>query len=962
MASTPVRRRAARGRTLPAQLGLMRRRLLADWTAMLAIVLVIWLIAVSLTLIPRLLARMTDNGVQGAVTQATADLPGITFGLQSRIAPTGSDAFAAVTQEGATFQYGLPAALQGVITGLHTSAEAQYFTMSNPLSTAPDAGLFQPLLAPRYQSGIDQHITLVAGRMPQVIAPVSPSIFQGNAEGLGSAPITAFEIALDQQAARALRVQVGDTVLLRPDIGDPMAAAVPSSNMDYVLAMRVSGIFRPVDPTSRYWSEEPSLIQPSVASIGSQDTIAATGLITPAAYPMLVGQTNPVDWHYTFRYEINPRAVNAANLRTLSRQLRSLLLTHGPAIGFSQNPGAVVLQSPILDTLQTVQQQRSFVVAFLTVVTLGLASVAAVLALLVALIVVERWRAGTTLLRSRGATARQVLGARFIAMLILVIPATVLGVASALLIVPASEHRLALRFGVAIAVIAVNVTTLAVWPVARTPLGRLLGPERNDAPAVSARWRLLRLGAEGMVVILVVVGLYLVRRRGLVGQASAVSSIDPYLALLPVLAGLAAGILTLRLFPLPVRALSHLAERGRGLIAWIALRRVSRRPERAGLSILAILLAVSVAGFIAVVQHSLATAQQDAAWQQVGAAFRVDAANSGSLPASWDPRTAAGVQATAPGVYLPDIGVGSNGFAASGATLLAIDPDAYARVTAGTPAAVSFPQGFFAPPADDAVGSPGNPIPAIVSTNWPSSGGAIRQFTIGASTFTIRVVATRETFPSLPASEFFVVVPNRVFEAAKPNQDGAFPMNRVFIRAAGSASGALAQQVASHASGASLTSQAGALARIEGQPFVGDVTDLYRFGLALAGLYAAVVGIAALILSARSRARDLSYLRTLGMAPRQGLVMTLAEQLPPIVIAAIAGAALGIGMAYLVAPGLDLAAFTGRVGVSASVRVGWWELILVTVGLAVVVFVAVIAVGVVTWRRNLASVLRVGER
>ena len=55
---------------------------------------------------------------------------------------------------------------------------------------------------------------------------------------------------------------------------------------------------------------------------------------------------------------------------------------------------------------------------------------------------------------------------------------------------------------------------------------------------------------------------------------------DPYLAGVPVLLGLACGILALRLYPLPLRRLARVARRGRGLPLHLGLSRAARQPER----------------------------------------------------------------------------------------------------------------------------------------------------------------------------------------------------------------------------------------------------------------------------------------------------------------------------------------------------------------------------------------------
>ena len=101
----------------------------------------------------------------------------------------------------------------------------------------------------------------------------------------------------------------------------------------------------------------------------------------------------------------------------------------------------------------------------------------------------------------------------------------------------------------------------ASWPIARRPLGQL---ERDDTPVLRVAPR--RIVIELTVVVVAVGATLLLRQRGLsVDPDGSVASADPLLASVPVLSGLAAGILALRLYPLPIRALGWLAAGRRGL-------------------------------------------------------------------------------------------------------------------------------------------------------------------------------------------------------------------------------------------------------------------------------------------------------------------------------------------------------------------------------------------------------------
>ena len=97
---------------------------------------------------------------------------------------------------------------------------------------------------------------------------------------------------------------------------------------------------------------------------------------------------------------------------------------------------------------------------------------------------------------------------------------------------------------------AVLLLVGASWTTARRPLGQI---ERDDPPVFRVAPR--RLVIELTIVVIAIAATLLLRQRGLtVGASDDEARFDPLLASVPVLAGLAAGIVALRLYPLPIRA------------------------------------------------------------------------------------------------------------------------------------------------------------------------------------------------------------------------------------------------------------------------------------------------------------------------------------------------------------------------------------------------------------------------
>jgi putative ABC transport system permease protein len=305
-------------------------------------------------------------------------------------------------------------------------------------------------------------------------------------------------------------------------------------------------------------------------------------------------------------------------------------------------------------------------------------------------------------------------------------------------------------------VVAIVLATGAIFAAAAVPAVRsgLAARGRDELGVVRVSPK--RLALEGLVVVLSGLGVYLLRRRGLSDQ----QGFDPYLAAVPLLLGLATGIVALRLYPYPVRLLAAAAGRRRDLVPVLALNRVARQPGVTAAPLLVLLLGITVSVFAAAMAATLARAQED-------------------------------------GVALSPLATGT--------------------------------------------------------------------------------------------------------------------------------------------------------------------LSSFRHGAVLAGAYAALVIVLALLLTARSRLSDFAYLRALGLSRRQAVTATAAELAAPFLVALVVGTALGVGIAYIVEPGLDLAALAVP-GRAVGVRLDPLAPLFLALGLLVVSALAVWITAVVVRRASLSRSLRMGER
>jgi putative ABC transport system permease protein len=139
-----------------------------------------------------------------------------------------------------------------------------------------------------------------------------------------------------------------------------------------------------------------------------------------------------------------------------------------------------------------------------------------------------------------------------------------------------------------------------------------------------------------------------------------------------------------------------------------------------------------------------------------------------------------------------------------------------------------------------------------------------------------------------------------------------------------------------------------------------DTVTVFRAGIAVAGAYAALALVLAPVLTARDRMRDFSYLRALGLSKRDLLRLSVIELGPPVAAALVTGVLLGVGLAYLVEPGLDLAALAG--GEQVDPRPALLAPVLLIAVLVLVTVAVTALVAAAAGRVNLSRALRMGER
>jgi putative ABC transport system permease protein len=906
--------------------------------------------------LPRLANNIADRGLRYTVAEAPTEARNIRVLDADRIAARGgADPEATVADAAARSEQALPESLRKVIGASTFVVRSPRYVLQQDVPSSPPVGastvgatapgVFRYLTV-RVQSDVRPHIRLVAGRMPgvsdeRVRARVTQYVFS-RAVFFGGTTVTPLswmrtvprlEIALSTANARQLRLGIGDRAIFTPNQSGDVAFQRVSIRDQQPLAVEVVGLFAVKDLQAPFWFGDPTLGTPHVQQSQNLDTTLIYGqaLVGPDAYAAMLAATRPAPLAYEYRHLVEPGRFDAGRLGSLSAAVARLDSRYAGA-----GPLERRVETGLGLVLDRYRAARSQAATLLAVAAIGLLACALANIGLLGALAYDRRRTETAVSRTRGASPLHLLFAQVAEGFLVAAPAGVAGWAVAVLAIQARGSSLSAWLALALVAATIILLVATIAGLARRPLA----PTGRD-DVVLARSSPRRLALEGLVAVAAVLGVYLLRRRGLDSSPTGDGGFDPYLAGVPVLLGLACGIVALRLYPWPIRGAVRLVRRVRGLALHLGLSRAARQPDVSAAPLLVLVLALAITCFSWAMVSTLDAGQNRTAWRAVGADVRVDAPADGSLPARLVSRLdSIGEVARA---YVLDADVGAPG---QETPVVALDTDAYERVVANTPAAVRLPGELREAPIPGLVS-------ALVSTDWPATGtfqvplphGKVSALTIG----------DRASFPGIPRETPFAVVPLAALEEA-----GGQPIapNRLYLR--GMSVGAVREAVRDTIPGAEISSRAAVVQDLRASPLVENVFRGFRAAIVLAALYAAVaVGLMALI-AARSRSRDLALVRTMGASPRDALILAAVELTPLVAMSLLLGIGLGIAIPYLIAPSLDLAFFTGTA--SNSIVIPWLAPGVAAAGLVVLVLATVLVVGARTRRAGLDRVLRIGER
>ncbi|MGW5131847.1 ABC transporter permease [Streptomyces sp. NPDC004135] len=890
----------------------------APWSAVALGVLVL-VSAFLAAVLPRAVEAYETDGLRDAVAGAAPEAavlelktppPGLELPDEARAEAVRPEALAAV---GARARALLPAPLWA------DPAQSAYGVRTAESLEGLDAALPRPDgLPPRFtllaQSAAAAHATVREGRLPTA--------------GRVGVDTRAVEGAVTRETARALGLRAGSTLTL---------AGYP----DRPLTVRITGVLEPRHPQRSYWSAEPVLRTPGLVSTTGrppQFYWEAGVLLAPGAAPALLGGRGEPERYWRFAPATG--RLTGADAPALVAAVASL----------EDGPGLVALRGvagPVAQLSTGLEQvvgaytaTRDAIAPVVAVAAFGVAAVAAVVLVMSGGLAAARRDAELALLRARGGSLRGIAGRLLAETAVPVVPAAACGLLLALLVVDGGRPLPAVLGAGSVALLACAVLPVRAVVAHRRPRAHR---ERDDLAHARPGGR--RLVAELTVLVLAAGAVAALRRRGTEGPG------DLLVSAAPVLVGVVAALVLVRLYPLPLRWAAGPAGRLRGVVGFLSLARAGRAPAAvAVLPLLALLTALTTAAFGGSVLAGVAEARDRAALLATGADARLETADD-TLP----PELAGAVGEVAGVRQVTAVGFAYAAERASDETrslpVIAVEPDSYASVARLT--------GLGGFPADR-LGSTDGVLGAVASPGVAERfGRAPRRIVTDTGAVTVRVTAVNPRTPAAPEGEFLLV------DAA--GLKGFTGPTTLLAAGAGLDAKALRAAVRDAGAGVSVTLRAEERAALSGSPLQAGAERVYLWAVVAGAVYAVLALVLGLLRTAPERAALLALLRTLGLTTRQGRRLLGLEALPQALLAAGGGMAVGWAAVRLLAPGVDLdrlalsGASGGSVPGGAVLRTDPWSLVLPA---AVTVLLAgAMAVAQAWWagRRTPITHLRAGD-
>jgi len=796
---------------------------------------------------------------------------------------------------------------------------------------------------------------LVSGRLP-VATPV-PSAVPGKgtstatATGRGKSrkkikpPVATLQVAMTKQTAATFGLHAGSKFMIT---GPELA----STGVATPITVLVTGIVVPIDPDSSFWGIDPALLAADLQGPVSGPYWAGAVMVGPDEADELQSYFSSCNLQMEWVLPLDVSSLQGQQVQPLSDALDKIG-SQVPTLSGLFQPVATTLtvSSSLLFSLTTFIATAQSVDTLLWLLYVSLAIAGLAVLLLAARMVAMRRSGEITIVRARGGSLRQIAIGTGRDAALLCVPAAVIAVVLAILVVPgAGSAQGAGSAGgwwppITVLLVAVlGPALIAAWQ------HRL--PRRRTAAATRRQRRGTRLVIEAALVAASVAGIIAFRDQG----AQAGSGVDVYTSAAPILVAIPAVIVVLRLYPLVLRGLLRASARTSRAPAFLGLARASRTALTPALPAFALVLALTVAAFAGMVRDAVINGEVAASWQTAGADATVTPAYAGQS-FTIGPAAARAIAAV-PGVTHAAEVVSEIWSTPAGGqvNVLAVDPASYAQLVAHTQGFPQVQAGLLTTPAQA-----GAPQPVLAS---PQAAADLGNGTVTLSTsqaslqaIPVRVAGELSSTPALPGGGAFVILPLALIKSTITPPEPT-PVNEMLLTG-GSIDQAQLNAVAQRTlAGAVVTFRSDVLAGLTNGPLQHGAFTLFTLAVAVAAILGLAVMLLELALGASEREATLARLATMGLGEGQRAWVVALEVLPAVIAAAVAAWACALALPQVLAPDIDLSVFTGS-SISVPLVADVASFAVPLVGLAVLAAVA-LGLEIRSGRRRGSASLRVG--
>ena len=773
-----------------------------------------------------------------------------------------------------------------------------------------------PELEVLYRNPLTGNATLVAGS------------FTARAEPAGTVAV-----AVSTQIAARFGLHPGSRLTLRIATG--------------TVTLVVTGIMRPQGAASTFWMQDPLAGQPSlVIPQGGPPYWVAGAIADPDQLAAMQRAFSGPGMELGWEFPLAVGGLTADQVQGLYNALnRSGTVT--PALTGSLQPASNTLSvtQPLAADVSLFLSTQAGVETVLLLLSVSLLVIAAAVILLAARMIVVRRGEELTMLRARGGSLRQVAALLARGTVVSAVPAAVIGALVAIVAIPGDAASSGLGWllaGITLAIALAGPSLIAARQY-RKP-----APATNPARIMTAEtgrrrmaWR--RPVAEVTACAACVAGLIVLHDQGVPagGQVNLLLTVAPVLVAVPVV------LIMLRLYPLAVRGLLRLSARGPGATGFVALSAAARSSLTGVLPAFALVLALSLATFAGMVSSGITSGEIATSWHTTGADVAIQ---PGPTTGPVTPAVVKAISAVR-GVTHATAVWNSSWVTPFGQPLSvsAVDPASYAAVTGTTP----YPS-FPAAKVGLASGTAPAVVPVLAS---PSAAGVLGHGATQLTSlspvgpFSVRVVGILASTPSQPGGGTFIVMP----QLTLPGPGGQPAPNLILVSGAGIDQGQLSALVKRTLAGSTISYRSAVLASLTGSPLPHGAALIVAVTLAEAGVLGLLIVILGLALGSAERELTLARLTVMGYSSDTGLVM--AEALPAVLAAVVAGAVCAVVLPHLIGSSIDLSAFTGT-GTAVAFQPDVTALGLPALGAVALAAAALAAEARLLRRRGISGILR----